>query len=123
MLSILTDDNNDIYLDATDSTGDAIHGSMLKMENGAEALRQVIVNRLRLQLGEYQYNTARGVDYTGLLLTDTPLVRLWEKQVLDIVNSIPEIKTINKWNYGLDGNVFKFELTVDTEYGIIEIKG
>lgn len=123
MLSFLTDINNDLYLDATDSTGEAIASSVLVSAEGAEALRQVIVNRVRLQLGEYPYDTERGVDYMGLLLTDTPKVRLWEKQVLDIINSIPEVKTITYWNYGLEGNNFTFQLTVDSDYGTIEIKG
>lgn len=123
MFSFLTDKNNDLYLDITNSVGKATSGSVLVTSNGAEALRQVIVNRVRLQKGEYPYDISRGVDYMGLLLTDTPLVRLWEKQVLDLVNDISEITAIRYWNYGLDGNNFIFRLTVDSQYGIVEIKG
>lgn len=123
MFSFLTDDNNDLYLDITNSVGKATSGSILVTADGAQALRQVIVNRVRLQRGEYAYNISRGIDYLGLLLTDKPLVRLWEKQVLDLIDEIPEITGIRYWNYGLKENNFIFRLTVDSQYGIVEIKG
>lgn len=123
MFSFLTDKNNDLYLDVVDSTDKAVDNSVLVTNDGADALRQVIVNRVRLQQGEYGYDLTRGIDYMGLLLTDTPNVRIWEKQVLDLIAEIPEITGIDYWNYGLDGNNFMFKLTVNSEYGIIEIKG
>lgn len=123
MLSFLTNDNNDLYLTLTDTGGNAVSGSELVMGDEAESLRQVIVNRVRLQRGEYQYDLLRGVDYTGLILSDTPAVRIWEGQVFDIINEIPDIKTVLYWNYGIKGNNFIFRLSVDTTYGKIEIKG
>ena len=123
MFSFLTDSKNDLYLDIVDSTDKAVSNSVLVTDDGADALRQVIVNRVRLQQGEYNYDLTRGIDYMGLLLTDTPNVRIWEKQVLDLVSSISEITGITYWNYGLDGNNFIFRLAVNSEYGTIEIKG
>ena len=123
MFSFLTNDKNDLYLSTTDSGGMAVSGSVLVSGTGSEALRQEIVNRVRLQRGEYQYDLTRGVDYMGLLLTDTPLVRIWEGQVLDLVRSVSQITNIKYWNYGLKGNNFMFRLTVDSNYGTIEIKG
>lgn len=123
MYSFLTNDKNDLYLSSTNTGGKAVAGSVLVTGSADKALQQVIVNRVRLQQGEYNYDLSRGIDYMGLLLTDTPLVRIWEKQVLDLVNSISQITGIRYWNYGLEGNNFLFRLTVDSEYGIIEIKG
>lgn len=123
MFSFLTNDKNDFYLNTTDTGGLAVSGSVLVTGNGAEALRQEIVNRVRLQRGEYEYDLTRGVDYMGLLLTDTPLVRIWEGQVLDLIRTINDITGIRYWNYGLKGNNFMFRLTVDSNYGVIEIKG
>lgn len=123
MLSFLTDDNNDLYLTLTDTGGNAVDGSELVMGSEIESLRQIIVNKVRLQRGEYQYDLSRGIDYTGLLLTENPLVRIWEGQVIDLVSSISEVKTILYWNYGIEGTNFIFSLIVDTTYGKIEIKG
>ena len=123
MFSFLTNDKNDLYLTTTDTGGLAVNGSELVIGDEAESLRQIIVNKVRLQRGEYQYNLSAGIDYMGLLLSDTPNVRIWEEQVLDLVRSIPEVKSIIYWNYGIKGNNFIFRLTVDTDYGIIEIKG
>lgn len=123
MFSFLTNDKNDLYLDVYSPDGKATNASVLVTASGAEALRQVVVNRVRLQRSEYPYDLTRGIDYMGLLLTDTPLVRIWEKQVLDLISEISEITGISYWNYGLDGNNFVFRLTVNSEYGKIEIKG
>ena len=123
MFSFLTNEKNDLYLTVPVAEGKASKGSMLVRDSGAEALRQEIVNRVRLQRGEYDYNLMRGIDYTGLLLTDTPLVRIWEEQVLSLVREIDGVNSIVSWNYGLDENNFLFQLTVDTIYGTIEIKG
>lgn len=123
MFSFLTDDKNDLYLDIVDTTGKAVSNSVLVSDDSGDALRQIIVNRVRLQQGEYDYDLNRGIDYMGLLLTDTPNVRIWEKQVLDLVSSISEVKGITYWNYGLDDNNFIFKLKVNSEYGTIEIKG
>lgn len=123
MYSFLTDSKNDLYLNVVDSSGKAISSSVLMTDDRAEALRQVVVNRMRLQRGEYAYDLNRGIDYMGLLLSDTPNVRMWEKQVMDLVSSIQEVSGIEYWNYGLDGNNFIFRLSVNSEYGIVEIKG
>lgn len=123
MFSFLTNDKNDLYLNITDTAGKAVNGSVLATGSNDLALEQVIVNRVRLQKGEYSYDLNRGIDYMGLLLNDKPLVRLWEGQVLDLVRSINEIIGIKYWNYGIKDNNFMFRLTVDTIYGDIEIKG
>lgn len=123
MFSFLTNDKNDLYLSTTNTGGMAVNGSVLVTGTNAEALRQELVNRVRLQRGEYEYDLTRGVDYMGLLLTDTPLVRIWEGQVLDLVRSMNKITGIKYWNYGLKGNNFMFRLSADSEYGTIEIKG
>ena len=123
MFSFLTNDNNDLYLTSADSGGKASKSSVLVSADGAEALRQEIVNKVRLQRGEYGYNLNRGVDYMNLLLTDTPLIRIWEEQVLEIIRNMEDVKNIVYWNYGLKGNNFMFRLTIDSTYGRIEIKG
>lgn len=123
MFSFLTDKDNDLYLDVVGTDGKAVAGAELVMSNGAEALRQIIVNRVRLQQGEYPYDLSRGIDYMGLIFTDKPLVRIWEEQVLSLVKKISGITGITYWNYGVEGTNFLFKLSVNSEYGIIEIKG
>lgn len=123
MFSLLTNEKNDLYLNVTDSGGKAVSGSILMVGSNSDALEQIIVNKVRLQKGEYSYDLTRGIDYMGLLLNDKPLVRLWEGQIIDLVRSIKEITGIRYWNYGVEGNNFIFRLSVNTIYGIIEIKG
>lgn len=114
MIGIITDDNNDIVLDDVGN---------IRMESGAEALRQQLVNRILLQTREYQYDTNRGVDYSNYIFTDTPMPKLWEAEVFEIIDSIPEILSVIEWQYGVNENNFEFYLVVDSIYGTIEIKG
>lgn len=114
MIGIITDDNNDIVLNDIGN---------IKMESGAEALRQQLLNRFLLQKREYQYDTNRGVDYSNYIFTDTPMAKLWEAEVFEIIDSIPEILSIIEWQYGANEGNFEFYLAVDSIYGTIEIKG
>lgn len=114
MIGVITDDNNDIVLNDIGN---------IKMESGAEALRQQLLNRFLLQKREYQYDTNRGVDYSNYIFTDTPMAKLWEAEVFEIIDSIPEILSVVEWQYGANEGNFEFYLVVDTIYGTIEIKG
>lgn len=114
MIGIITDDNNDIVLNDIGN---------IKMESGAEALRQQLLNRFLLQKREYQYDTNRGVDYSNYIFTDTPMAKLWEAEIFEIIDSIPEILSVVEWQYGANEGNFEFYLVLDTIYGTIEIKG
>lgn len=114
MIGIITDDNNDIVLNDIGN---------IKMESGAEALRQQLLNRFLLQKREYQYDTNRGVDYSNYIFTDTPMAKLWEAEIFEIIDSIPEILSIVEWQYGTNEGNFEFYLVLDSIYGAIEIKG
>lgn len=114
MLGFITDENNDIMLDAVGS---------IKATTGIEAYRQHIVNRIRLQQYEYSYGLTRGINWTGYLLGRNLNVNMWQAQFLELINSIPFVKSIVDWRYNIEKDNFLFYLVVDTEYGQIEIKG
>lgn len=114
MIGFLTDSNNDLFLD---NLGNISTGAEL------DAIKQQILNRIRLQQGEYQYDLTRGVNYMGYMLTDSPNLRLWENQIFDIVRSVEGVNKITFWATEMAGNVFQFAMKLDTIYGELEIKG
>lgn len=114
MLSIITDDKNDLQLDSVGN---------IKMDTGAEAYRQHLINRIRLQQYEYPYDLTRGINWMGYVLGHTINLNMWESQLLELVSNVSFVKTIVDWRYEVEETNLQFKLVVDTDYGEIELKG
>lgn len=114
MKSILTDIDNDIYLDS--------YGNFATAE-GIDAQAQVIKNVLRLQQYEYSYDLSRGIDYLGNVLSDSPNLTAWQTQVLNIVKHLDFVNQITRWTYNVENKNLAFRLTVKTDNGEIDIRG
>lgn len=114
MYSIITDSNNDIMLDKVGE---------IRTADGAEAYRQHLINRIRLQQYEYPYDLTRGINWLGYLLGHNINIAIWEKQLLDLVSGVPFVKSIDDWRYNINENNLEFRLVVDTDFGQIELKG
>lgn len=114
MLSIITDENNDLQLDSVGN---------IKMDVGAEAYRQHLINRIRLQQYEYPYDLTRGINWLGYVLGHNVNLAIWESQLLELVNGISFVNEIVDWRYEIDNTNLQFKLVVDTDYGEIELKG
>ena len=114
MISFITDDNNDLMLDAIGN---------IKTDTGAEAYRQHLINRVRLQQYEYPYDLTRGINWLGYVLGNTVNLAVWQTQILDMVGSVSFVKSIVVWKYNIKDRTLQFKLVVDTDYGQIELKG
>lgn len=114
MIGFITDDNNDIMLDSIGN---------IKTDTGAEAYRQHLINRVRLQQYEYPYDLTRGVNWLGYVLGHTVNLAVWQSQFLELVSKIDFVKSITDWKYNIKDRTLQFRLVVDTDYGQIELKG
>lgn len=114
MIGFITDNNNDLMLDSVGN---------LRMDDGVEAYRQHIINRVRLQQYEYQYDLTRGINWLGYLLGNSLNINIWQAQFLSLINSIDFVKSIIDWKYDINDRNLQFRLIVNTEYGNIEFKG
>ena len=114
MLSIITDENNDLQLDSVGN---------IKMDTGAEAYRQHLINRIRLQQYEYPYDLTRGINWLGYVFGNSVNLAMWESQLLELVSRVSFVKTIVDWRYEIESTNLQFKLVVDTDYGEIELKG
>ena len=114
MKSLLTNIDNDIYLDS--------YGNFAIGE-GVYAEEQVIRNILRVQQYEYSYDLSRGIDYLGNVLTDSPNLMAWQTQMLNTVKNLSFVSQITKWEYNVNDKNLEFILAVKTDNGEIEIRG
>lgn len=114
MLCFINDDNNDLQLDSLGN---------IRLEEGIEAYRQVLVNVLRLQQFEYPYDLSQGINYLGYVLGEDVNLVAWESQVFEQLSKLSFVKSVEDWKYEVEENVLRFNLSVNTDLGIIEIKG
>ena len=114
MLGFITDENNDIMLDSIGN---------IKTDTGAEAYRKHLINRIRLQQYEYPYDLPRGINWLGYVLGHSVNLAVWQSQLLDMVSNVSFVKSIIDWKYNIIDRTLEFKLVVDTDYGLIELKG
>ena len=114
MLCFINDEKNDLQLNSLGN---------IRVEEGIEAYRQILVNVLRLQQFEYLYNLSEGINYLGYVLGDNANLSAWEGQVFEELSKLSFVKSIEDWKYEVEGNVLRFSLSVNTDLGIVEIKG
>lgn len=113
MRTILTDENNDIYL----------VGGHIAMAEDKPAVAQIVNNVLRTQRGELSYNTERGIPYLETVLGDNPDVDLWSSYMISALNSISYIDKIISFVPQVDNstNTLTFISRLSTIYGDITI--
>lgn len=114
MIGFITDENNDFTLDKW--------GNIL-LDDGVDVYRQHIVNEVKLQQYEYAYDLTRGINWLGYVLGQTGNITVWQSQLLDLISSMPFVKSILDWKYNIRNNTLQFRLVVDTDLGQIDIRG
>jgi hypothetical protein len=87
----------------------------------AEAAAQVIASTVRVQVGEYQYDQTKGVDYFGNVFLGNPNFQKFEYQVREQVKALSFVEKIASFEYTLDNNILSYTMVVKTIYGLITV--
>lgn len=111
MRSLLTDENNDLFL--------VNYG--LAIGEDKQAVAQIVNNVLRTQRGEVDYDTSRGIPYLETVLGDNPDVNLWSSYMISAIKSIEYVSRILSFIPSVDGNILTFTSRISTIYGDINI--
>lgn len=113
MKTILTDENNDLYLTNYSIT----------MGEDKEAVAQIVNNVLRTQRGELSYDTTRGIPYLETVLGDNPDVDLWSSYMVNAIKSIEYVNRIISFVPKVDNetNILSFISRISTIYGDFNI--
>ncbi|WVH05520.1 hypothetical protein KKJFFJLC_00057 [Vibrio phage vB_VpaS_PGB] len=78
-----------------------------------EAAQTVIDNVVRSQLGEYRYNTTKGVDYEGNVFSSNPNLQLFEAQVRRNVLLLSFVEQIKSFEYNINSETKELEYSMD----------
>ena len=113
MRTILTDENNDIYL----------FNNNIAIGEDKVAVAQIVNNVLRTQRGELSYDTERGIPYLETVLGDNPDVDLWSSYMLSALNGIEYVNKVISFVPQVDHqtNTLTFVSRLSTIYGDITI--
>lgn len=113
MKSLLTDENNDIYL----------KNFGLAFGEDKEAVAQIVTNVLRLQQGELQYDTDKGIPYLETVLGDNPDVQVWSSYMIDAIKGIEYVEQVDAFNVKIEGDTLKYGAKISTIYGEVTTNG
>lgn len=108
MLSIATDENNDIYLDE--------FGNIATVSD-LDAVAQVCRNTILVNLGELQYNTAEGIPYFQTVFNDPPNIELFQNAVIEALQKVEGVSAVKSFEYSTDQGVLHYTAVIQTIYG------
>lgn len=114
MITISTNENNDIFIDST--------GNIATSED-IQALANVSKNKALTTLGEPEYNQLDGIPYFETIFTDTPKIDLFQAAMINSMESQDEVQRVSNFEYTVNNGVFSYSLTEKTTYGDISING
>lgn len=114
MKTILTNNKNDIYLDA---------GNNLAIGEGLTAGANISKNAVLVTLGELEFNTTGGVPYFETIFNDFPLVDLFQAAVIRTVENLPFVTRTSNFSYSVNNGVFSYSVIEHTDLGDIVLNG
>lgn len=114
MITISTNENNDIFLDSNGN---------IATSTDINALANVSKNKVLTTLGEPEYNQLEGIPYFETIFTDTPKIDLFQAAVIDTLESLDEVQRVTNFDYEQNNGVFSYSLIEKTTYGDIQLNG
>ena len=114
MLTLATNENNDLYVDASGNLG---------VSNDIYALSNVIKNKALTTLGEPQYNQQNGIPYFETIFTDTPSIDLYQAKLINDIENTENVERVVSFNYTDNNGILNYTVTIQTAYGDITLNG
>lgn len=114
MITIATNDSNDIYTD--------INGN-LAMSKDINALANVSKNVILTTLGEPVYNQEDGIPYFETIFTDTPKIDLFQASQIAALERLEDVNRVSNYEYTQQDGVYSYSLVEHTTFGDIILNG
>ncbi len=106
----------DIYLDINNN---------LAIKSGEDALLDIITNVVRTRKYEIQYDMNKGIPYFETIFSDTGLLGLWRSYVIQEIENVDGVISVESLIYSLDESNKKLSYTcqIRTIYGESTLNG
>ena len=108
---------NDLYLDQ--------FGNIAVSNSDIEALKNVIENVVKTQMGELQLNINKGVPYFQTIFSHNTNVPYWKDYMIDAIESVDGVISCENFNIDIDNekNLLTYIASIKTEFGDIVLNG
>jgi hypothetical protein len=93
------------------------NGNPIITNGNFNAVLQICEQVMKTQLGEYQYNQTKGIDYFGNVFTGTPNFQRFEVQARTQLEAVNGVTRVESLNYRLSDNKLIYTATIATIYG------
>lgn len=114
MITITTNQNNDIYIDSSGN---------LATQTDINALANVSRNVVLTALGEPQYNQQNGIPYFETVFTDTPKIDLLQAAQVAALENLENVNRVSNYEYKQKNGVYSYSLIEHTTFGDIQLNG
>ena len=92
----------------------------LSMAVGKACVQQDCVQATRMLLGEYPYDTERGVPYMETLFRNKSIFEFEEGLRAELLR-VPNVRAVNDFRVIQVSDILEFEAVIDTTFGPLEI--
>lgn len=114
MITIASNDNNDIYLDTSGNV--AMRRDLAACIQSCREVSQTL-------LGELPYAQSRGVAFFDVALVPNPPLGLYESQLRKQLMTVPGVIKVQSIAFNIDGPRLAYEAKIKTIYGEEIIRG
>lgn len=115
MITFQTDENNDLFLDASNS---------IKMCSDKDAVLQVVKNVVRCQQGELQLDVKKGVPYLETIFSkQSGDIKLWESFMISEAESVNNVKRVLSMTSKVSDNVLNYTMEIESDFGNVILNG
>ena len=106
--SVLTNSNNDIYLDANGN---------LAMGFGVPAVKQACFNVSKASLGEEIFSTLNGIPFFQAVFVGVPNIQMFQSYLRSAILSVPGVALIQSLTVTVQNNTLSYTAVIETIYG------
>lgn len=114
MLTIATNENNDIYVDSS--------GNLAILQD-INALANVSKNKVLTTLGEPQFNQLDGIPYFETVFTDTPKIDLFQVKQIEALENLEHVNKVSNYTYTQENGVYNYSVNINSDFGEIQLNG
>lgn len=115
MITFQTDDNNDLFLNSSNS---------IAMCQDGDAVLQVVKNVVRCQKGELQLDINKGVPYLETIFNkQSGDIKLWESFMIAEAESVNNVKRVRSMTSSVSDNVLNYTMEIESNFGNVVLNG
>lgn len=114
MKTIITDDKNDIFIDA---------GANIAMADGIDALANISKNAVLVNKGELEFNKRKGIPYFDTIFAENANIDMFQANIVKTLENLDGVERISSFSYEVKDGIYSYSVEEITDYGTVVVNG